>query len=256
MDAMKQKYPIILIHAFPLDATMWTPVTERLRSVGHTVHTPGLPGFGSRFAWPVDTCSIEGLADDIHALILEQPAGTAIVGGCSIGGYILLALLRRHPAAVRAAIFLDTHAAADPPEMIANRKNVIAKVKLEGIAPLAQSMAGRLLSASAPEALRSQVAVMITRQSANGVIGLQQAMAKRADQSDLLPKLTIPMLFVVGAEDQITPPAVMRAMVEQCTLRPAPELVRIPAAGHLAALEQPELVANVIDEFVQHHKCV
>lgn len=248
------RYAIILIHAFPLDSTMWTPLAERLRRAGHSVLTPDLPGFGGHAAWPVDRYSIEALADHIHALILEQPAGTAIVGGCSIGGYILLALLRRHAHAVRAAIFLDTHAAADAPELIAVRKKVIAGVRENGLGQLAQTMPTRLLSPQAAIALRSEITGTIARQSVQGVIGLQQAMATRRDQTDLLPKLTRPALFIVGEDDPITPPAVMQAMVEKCTLRPAPQLVRIPAAGHLAAMEQPELVAGAIDEFVRRQK--
>ncbi|MGC9260458.1 MAG: alpha/beta fold hydrolase [Phycisphaerae bacterium] len=248
---MRTNDPIILIHAFPLDSAMWTPVAENLRAAGHTVHTPDLPGFGKRAIWPMERYSIEVLAEDIHVLILQQAGGHAIVGGCSVGGYILLSLLRHHPESVSAAMFFDTHPAADSPEAVVNRIKTIADVTSEGLAPLADIMAKRLLSPQTAPTLHSVVAAIIARQSTEGVIGLQYAMAKRSNQSDLLPKLKIPTLLIVGAEDHLTPPAMMQAMAEKFTIQPPPRLVVIPAAGHLAVLEQPELVSQALREFVQ-----
>jgi pimeloyl-ACP methyl ester carboxylesterase len=254
---VKQKYeppshvPIIFIHAFPLDSTMCTPLADNLRASGYTVLMPDLPGFGQRAAWPMEKYAMAMLAEDIHALIRKEAGGRAIVGGCSVGGYILLSLLRHSPEAVAAAIFVDTHPAADAPQTVANRMKTIADVRSDGLSSLIDTMPQRLLSPQAPPELQATVKAMIARQSTEGIIGLQYAMTKRSDQSNLLPKLKIPTLLIVGAEDHITPPAVMQAMAEKFTLRPPPQLVVIPAAGHLAMLEQPLAVSQAIRGFVQ-----
>ena len=117
--------------------------------------------------------------------------------------------------------------------------------------PLSKTMTGRLLSPQASHDLQAQVAAAITRQSAYGVMGLQYAMAKRSDQSSLLPQLTMPMLFIAGENDSITPPALMRAMADQCIAAPTADLVMIPAAGHLAVLERPDLVGPALVSFAQ-----
>ena len=82
-------------------------------------------------------------------------------------------------------------------------------------------------------------------------MGLQYAMAKRSDQSFLLPQLTMPTLFIAGENDSITPPALMRAMADQCIAAPTADLVMIPAAGHLAVLERPDLVGPALVSFAQ-----
>ena len=230
---------------------MWDPVASLLRDAGHTVLTPDLPGFGNSHAWNVENYSIEALADHIYSVIMQQAGGQAIVAGCSIGGYILLELLRRHPQCVQGAIFCDTQASADSPEKAASRMTVIEDVKKMGIIPLSKTMPEKLLSPQASQQLQAQVAAVITRQSAYGIMGLQYAMAQRRDQSALLPQLTMPLLFIAGEDDSITPPAILRTMAEKCTAAPTAELVVIPAAGHLAVLERPDLVGPAIVSFSQ-----
>ena len=62
------------------------------------------------------------------------------------------------------------------------------------------------------------------------------AMRDRPDSAGLLPTLRIPALVVVGAEDQISPPAAMQRLAAAI---PGARCVEIPAAGYLAPLEQP-----------------
>jgi pimeloyl-ACP methyl ester carboxylesterase len=257
MDTMKQKCAadvLILIHAFPLDSTMYKPLVDVLgRTVSRDhIITPDLPGFGQRSGTPerLERLSMESLADDVHTLIDQRAGGKAIVGGCSVGGYILLALLRKHPQSVAGAILFDTHPAADSPEVQANRLQAISEVRQNGLAGLVRTMPDRQLSPHAPAALRAQVAETIARQSVEGVIGLQLAMASRRDQTDLLPTLTMPLLLIGGAGDTITPPAMMRAMAQKCTAQAALKHVVIPVAGHLAPLEAPVPVADAILEFI------
>jgi pimeloyl-ACP methyl ester carboxylesterase len=85
------------------------------------------------------------------------------------------------------------------------------------------------------------------RQPLTSVIAAQWGMAHRRDQTDLLPALQMPSLIIVGEEDMITPPSsaeVMAARLAQATL------VRIPNAGHMAPVEQPDAVNKAIGEFV------
>ncbi len=103
--------PIVLIHGFPFDATMWEGQAAFLREKGLKVATPTLPGFaGGEAAWPRERTSIESYAEYIHQVVLKEAGGggRAIVGGFSMGGYILLALLRDYPECIAAAMLIDT----------------------------------------------------------------------------------------------------------------------------------------------------
>src|SRR5579872_2027342 len=94
--------PVVLIHGYPLDGSVWEHQERALRDAGYNVIAPDLPGFAAAPPLP-DHGTINDYANTIHRLILEKCGGRAVVGGLSMGGYILMALLREQPEAVRAA---------------------------------------------------------------------------------------------------------------------------------------------------------
>jgi pimeloyl-ACP methyl ester carboxylesterase len=59
--------------------------------------------------------------------------------------------------------------------------------------------------------------------------------------------VAVPTLLVVGAEDQITPPACLEAAE---AVIPNAKLLIVPAAGHLVPLEAPEVFNRAIVEFL------
>jgi pimeloyl-ACP methyl ester carboxylesterase len=208
------------------------------------VLTPDLPGFGET---PVpEAPTVESFADDIHTLI-SRHGGRAIVGGFSMGGYVLLALLRAHRSSVGGAMLIDTRADADSPEARQNRLNSIDDVAKNGPAKLIETMLGRLLGKNATTAVREQTRKIMERQRPEAIIAAQRAMAARRDQTDLLPTLALPSLVIVGAEDIISPPSVALAMQR---LIPRAMLVQIANSGHMAPLEEPAPVAAAIETFL------
>lgn len=244
--------PIVLIHGFPLDSTMWAAQAAFLRSSeggGHKVLTPDLAGFGAAggSAPAREKATVEGYAEQIHALIQEQCGGRAIVGGFSMGGYVLLALLRDNPQDVAAAMFIDTRAEPDTADARATRLKSIEEVQKNGTGGLVETMLGKVLGKRPSEAVKKQVRAIMDKQSAGAIIAAQSAMAKRRDQSDLLPELQIPVLVVVGAEDGITPPSVALAMQSHM---PHAMVVQIVASGHMTPMEQPEAVNGAMKAFL------
>src|SRR5205085_11792550 len=97
--------PLVLLHAFPVDRRMWEAQVSAL-SDRFRVITPDFRGFGK--SAPAGRFSIETLADDVHALLDAMNAAPAIVAGCSMGGYTLLALAKKYPSDLRALILVDT----------------------------------------------------------------------------------------------------------------------------------------------------
>jgi pimeloyl-ACP methyl ester carboxylesterase len=64
---------------------------------------------------------------------------------------------------------------------------------------------------------------------------------------DRLPRVTVPTLVLVGAEDRAQPPGRSREIARAI---PGAELAVIPQAGHLSALEQPEAVTGALRAFL------
>jgi pimeloyl-ACP methyl ester carboxylesterase len=87
---------------------------------------------------------------------------------------------------------------------------------------------------------------MMTNPAA-GLIGALQAMAERPDRTELLPRIQVPTLVIVGEEDEVTPPEVARQMAEAI---PNARLVVLPSAGHLANVEAPEAFNEAVRTFL------
>ncbi|TEA02134.1 alpha/beta fold hydrolase [Mycobacteroides salmoniphilum] len=72
----------------------------------------------------------------------------------------------------------------------------------------------------------------------------------RPDQRELLGRIVTPVLVVAGREDPTFPVAETQLMAESI---PGAEFVIMEDTGHLAALERPEEVNALIDEFLKRH---
>jgi len=245
--------PIVLIHGFPLDGSMWTAQRDYLLSsnLAPAVIAPDLPGFGSPPAQPAPPprrASIDDFADFIHTLIQQKiEGGKAIVGGLSMGGYVLLALLRSYPEDVAAAMLIDTRADADSPDTRAARLKSIEDIKANGPAAFIETQMTRLLGKRPSITAKKQLRTLLERQSPAAMIAAQSAMARRRDQNDLLAELKIPVLIVEGSEDAVTPPSVAIAMQSHM---PHAMLVQIVNSGHMTPIEQPDAVNAAIKSFL------
>ena len=69
----------------------------------------------------------------------------------------------------------------------------------------------------------------------------------RPDQLELLARIKVPVLVVAGTEDATFPVLETRAMADAI---PGSRFVVLDGVAHLAALENPELVNHLVDEFV------
>ena len=236
--------PVVLLHAFPLLGEMFDPQWSALAGRARFI-VPDLRGFGGS-GTGAGPSEMGAMADDVLALLDHLGVDSAVVGGVSMGGYASLALLRNDPGRVRALILADTQTAADDAEARVRRETSAQEVLAKGSTALLPSVA-RLLGPSASPELRARVSAWITAQSPEGLAAAQQGMALRPDARDILARFGGPVLVLVGRDDVLTPPAKARAMAE---LVPGAELVEIPAAGHLANLEQPEAFNAALGRFL------
>ena len=114
------KTTLLLLHAFPLDRKMWEPQLAGLADVARVV-APDLPGFGES---PPTDFSIEGVAEVVAEFLAAREIPKAVVCGLSMGGYVALALARKHPNLLAGLILADTRAGVDDTNTKANRTEV------------------------------------------------------------------------------------------------------------------------------------
>ena len=236
--------PLVLLHAFPLDARMWDPVraplAERFRVI-----TPDQRGLG-RSPLP-ETEAEPDLADaarDVVALLDKLELDQVVLGGCSMGGYLAMAVLRQAPERVGGLVLIDTKATADTPEAAQTRLDVANRAEAEGVKGwLADGNLPNLLADTASADVRARVRELIDAQPPSGIAWAARAMRNRPDSVDLLRETDVPALVIVGERDAITPLDAANTMVDAL---PDATLAVLPDAGHLTPLEDPAGVVEAI----------
>ena len=239
--------PLLLIHGWPHDHTMWAGQLGGL-ATNARVLAPDLRGAGgSTVRGPY---TIDQYADDLVAFLGSLGIARAVVCGLSMGGYIAFAMLRRHRDRIRGLVLADTRATADTDELRANRERQIALIEQEGMAALAERQLQPTLARSTIERhapLVNAVRRMMASVPPEGAIGALRAMAARPDSTPLLETIDVPTLVVGGAEDTITTPDVLRAMA--ASIRKS-RVEILEQSGHLCPLERPAAFNHVVSEFL------
>ena len=241
--------PLLLVHGFPLDHTMWQGQIDDLSAVCRVI-APDLRGFGQSSV-SAGTIRMEQFADDLAGLLdglgLREPV---VVCGLSMGGYVAWQFAQRHRARVAKLILCDTRAVADSAEAAAGRLKTAERVLAEGSAVVAESMLGKLF---APVTLQKQPAVVeatrqvMLRTSPQGIAAALRGMAERADFSGKLNEFDWPALVICGEHDAIATAEEMRGIAEKM---PQAKFVPIQNAGHMAPLEQPIAFNSAVREFL------
>jgi len=239
--------PIVFLHAFPLNRTMWAEQESTLSSY-HRVITIDLRGHGESDA-PLWRYTLDQAADDVRALLDHLSIRQALFVGLSMGGYILFAFYRKYANRVKGMVLADTRAQADQPEGKVGRFQMAQVAYKQGPSAIADIMIPKLLSPATiqkrPE-IAHQVRTMIEGNQMSGIVGDLMAMAERPDSVPLLKQIACPTQIIVGELDQATPPVDAKLMAEQI---PDARLAIIPNAAHLANLEQPEEFTKIVAAF-------
>lgn len=239
--------PLVFLHAFPLNRTMWTAQEQALSSQFRVI-TVDLRGHGESDA-PLWRYTLDQAADDVWALLDHLSVRQAVFVGLSMGGYILFAFYRKFADRVKGLVLADTRAQADTAEGKDGRFQMAQVAYAKGPAAIADLMIPKLLSpasiSSNPDLVRT-VRDMIEGNQISGIAGDLMAMAERADSIPYLKQIACPTHIIVGELDQATPPSDAELMAERI---PGARLSIIPGAAHLANLEQPDRFTQIVRLF-------
>lgn len=254
--------PVVFLHPTPLDHRYWLPMVGQLEDVrailpdsrGHGASAlgTGLPAGGFERVPDAPVLTMGQLADDVLALLDRLGIESAVFCGCSIGGYVLLELWRRARQRMDALAFVCSKPQADGEAALAKRAENIARVRAEGASgfldTMAQTLPGATSRRSRPE-LVSEVRATMTL-TADALVAVQAGLAARPDSLPTVPTINVPVLAIAGGEDLSVTPEEMAAFqnAEEC------EWHFLSGAGHLAAYEQPDSVAQIFARWLRKSK--
>lgn len=235
--------PLVLLHAFPFDATMWDAVVRELDDI--PVLTVDAPGFGSSPAHDGEP-SLGSYAESVIADLAEQGIHRAVVAGLSMGGYTLLEIAARRPEVLAALALVDTKASADTAE--AREVRLEAARGAEGdqgadvVAGLLDKALSPITRANRPQVVQ-EVRTALAAAPTAGIAWAQRAMAARPDHLQTLGLLSAPALIITGEHDTMSTAEDARRMAGHLA---DVELVEIPESGHFTHVEAPAAVAGAL----------
>jgi pimeloyl-ACP methyl ester carboxylesterase len=250
--------PLVLLHGFPLDRTVWD---EPMRALAGTrVIRIDLRGCGE--SEPSDGPALmEMLAGDVAGALDLLHVDRAAFAGHSIGGYVALAFFRMYAERVAGLALVASHVAedasrtpsADPAQraLAASRDDLAARLDRDGTMDAAvESYLPRYFAPHVYEQrpdLVERARALMQRQDAHGCAQLVRGMKERLDSHDLLDDVRIPALVIAGAEDHYLKPETLRETARAMRA----EFVLLDHAGHLPMWEAPDATADALASFAQ-----
>lgn len=237
--------PLVLLHGFCEDSTLWAPVLPRLRGI--PVIRIDLPGFGG--SAPPLAPEMAVYADVVCAVLNELGIARCVLAGHSMGGYVALEFAAQHPERLAGLGLVHAHPFADTPERRENRRRGIQMVHARKKHLYVAQLFPGLFAPAFAQAHPKTVDALIRngrRQPVAGIVAALKSMMNRADHTATLGTLPCPALFLLGQQDAIVPPA--QALGAAALPRVA-DVHLLPDVGHMGMFEAPDRTAEILSGF-------
>ena len=254
--------PVLLLHGVPETATCWQDLAPRLAE-GRRVLAPDLPGLGgSTYTGPYD---VPSLVAELAALVEAQvPGGRVDVVGHDWGGSLALGLAGARPDLVRRLVVANAPYRSVPARALhipffalPLAPELLFRVAGRRVVDAAFALAWKADTPLSAESLAEYRAAYTRPSVVQAMLGYYRA-AARPRLAQLVRRGTAPApaprvraekaLVLWGAADPILPVATGEAVVRD--LGADCGMVTVPGAGHFVVEEAPDVVADVLLDFL------
>ena len=236
---------LVLSHALGLSMAMWDPQVVPLLRAFRVVRYDHRGHGGSPV--PTGRYRIEDFGRDVLRLLDRLAFERVAFCGLSLGGMVGLWLAANAPERVDRLVVCCAAARMPRPNDYAERAKL---VRAQGMDAIADRVIGRWFTPAfltrRPDAVAAIKAQLLATPP-EGYAATCEALAAM-DLRDDLPRIFASTRVIAAAEDQSTPPEQSEEIARRI---PGADLVVIPNAAHLANVEQPEIVTNLVLNRVQ-----
>lgn len=227
--------PLLLTHGYSSSASMWAPnlaaLGARRQIVTWDIRGHGQSGSSRRPELYSEAASVGDMGGVLDAAGIDR----AVVGGLSLGGYLSLAFHLGHPSRVTGLLLFDTGPGFKNDDARAQwnhyAETTAASFEHDGLASLSAS----------PEVGADHQDPVGLAMAARGILTQRDA---RIIES--LPKIGVPTLVVVGADDR----HFLAAANYMAAKIPNAELAVLTGAGHASNIDQPEAFNQEVARFL------
>ena len=233
---------LVLGSSIGTDRTMWDAALPRLAARFRVVRYDHR-GHGSS-PIPPGPYDLAGLADDLVQLLDALGIEHAHLGGLSLGGMVAMQLAATRPERVDRLALVCTSAHLPPASLWQGRAST---VRTAGAGALVDAVFGRWFTpAGADSAQARRLREVFLAVPPEGYAGCCEAVGAM-DLRPLLGRIEAPTLVVAGADDPGAPPPHAEAIAAGIVAGGgSAEVVVLPRAAHLAAVERPDAVADLL----------
>ncbi len=242
--------PLVLLHGFCENHLIWRRLETSL-APHCRVLCPDLPGFG-KSPLPTNDFQLPDIADALYDWLQGLGIERCILVGHSLGGYVSLAFLEKHPDMVEGIGLMNSTAYADSEERKGTRDNVIAFVEKHGVEKFIDSFVPQLFYSKKREALKEEIEELLSiarTTPQDSLIAYTRALQQRKDRLEVLKHFRRPIFYIVGEEDSSIPLADSQKQIKTLSNY---EVHILKQSGHIAMYEKPEECQSIIRNFVHY----
>lgn len=240
---------IIFVHAFPMSSKMWDEQVKYFKDK-YRIITFDIRGFGESEK-EFGSYTTDSHADDVLEMIRHLNLTKPVICGLSMGGYIALRTLEKAQDIFKAAVLCDTKSEADTDEAKLKRAEQIKQIKSGNRDLFVQTFIENTLSPNSINATHNnvfnRVKSIIDEQTDKSICSALMTLASRTDTTGFLEKIMIPVLIIVGENDNLTPPENAFSLNKKISKS---TVVTIQGAGHFTNIESPERFNNILEQFL------
>lgn len=247
-DVGEGNIPIIFLHGYPFDKTMWQLQLEVLKP-SYRLIACDIRGFGKSLN-EQSPLRLDAFGDDLVALMDKLQIEKAIVCGLSMGGFIALNAQQRFPDRFVALVLCDTQCIADTAAVKEKRYKIIDEIVANGVTNFLEGFIKSVFhkdSLANKKELVKQLHNIVFANSQHVICQGLVALAERSETCSTLEEINIPVCIICGRQDEVTPLEQSEWMHKNIK---GSILHIVENAGHVSNLEQPDAFNKYLGDFL------
>lgn len=241
---------LVFLHGFPMDQRVWKQFKHYFTKLFKVISID-LPGFGQSDHL-AESHPMSMMAEVVNTVLSKEKIETCIITGHSMGGYVALEFANQFPEKLKGLILFHSQAAADDETGKINRNKAIQSVmenKTDFLNPFVDGLFDEVFFLFNPEKVQF-IKDICQCQTEQAITAALSGMRDRNDHIDLLKRIEIPVLFILGKNDIRMP---FTKIMSQAALPSHSELLILDHVAHFGFLENPDATGMTIRMFSE--KC-
>jgi pimeloyl-[acyl-carrier protein] methyl ester esterase len=242
---------VVFLHGFGGFGEMWGWQVKDLASAARLI-VLDLPGHG-KSPWHGE--DLEGLAEEIRAVMDQEQVDRAFFVASSFGGLVALRFWEKYPDRVTGLSFVGsvprfTVDTSYPAGLDAEKIGKLATQLKSDVATALDIFFRSLFTRFERDSLQYGLIKGLRRQAElpdrEALLAALEVL-ETADLRAVLGRVKVPVQFVLGDSDYLCPLALLGPLKALC---PSAKFAVVESAGHLPFLSRPEEVNGLLREFI------